>query len=127
MRILLLAPIALLAVATGADSQSRPDELARATAGRIAGKPVSCVDPRLVDGPTVVGKQTLIYRQGRGRVWVNTLPEECLGLRFNAVPVVEMLNGEMCRNDSFTPVSPGAIPGGRCRLGSFTPYDRPKR
>ncbi|KQS03508.1 hypothetical protein ASG11_03905 [Sphingomonas sp. Leaf357] len=127
MRTVLIIPMLIAAGAATADSRSDQTDLARALAGRVAGAPVKCLDPRLADGPQVVGTQTLLYRRGNGRLWVNTLPEPCPGLRFNAVPVVEMFGGEMCRNDRFTPVTPGSIPGAPCRLGGFTPWDKPKR
>jgi hypothetical protein len=127
MRFLLLIPLLMATGAATADSRSDRDALSRALAGRTAGAPVECIDQHLADGPQVIDPQTLIYRQGRGRLWVNTLPEACTGLRFNAVPIVQIFGGRMCRNDQFTPVAPGAIPGGTCRLGKFTPWDRPKR
>ena len=127
MRPLLLLPLILIAGAATADSRSDRDALTRALAGRTAAPAVDCIDQRLVDGPQVIDQHTLIYRQGRGRLWVNTLPENCPGLRFNAIPVVQIVSGRMCRNDLFTPVTPGAIPGGTCRLGSFMPWDRTKR
>lgn len=127
MRYMILSPAAVLAVMGSADSRPRQNELAYAVAGWTAGAEIRCIDPRRLQGPRVIDRQTLAYSEGRGRVWINRLPEECLGLRFDAVPVVQQINSKMCANDIVTPVSPGRIAGGNCRLGSFTPYDRPKR
>jgi hypothetical protein len=127
MRTFVLIALLMAAGSATADSRREQDSLTRALAGRFAAAPVECIDQRVVDGPQVVDQKTLIYRQGRGRLWVNTLPEACRGLRFNAVPVVQIVSGRMCRNDLFTPVVPGSSAGDTCRLGSFTPWDRVKK
>ena len=127
MRTFLLIALLMAAGSATADSRREQDSLTRALAGRSAAAPVECIDQLVVDGPQVVDQKTLIYRQGRGRLWVNALPEACPGLRFNAVPVVQIVSGRMCRNDLFTSVVPGSSAGGTCRLGSFTPWDRVKK
>lgn len=125
----LLIPLALIGVfaATPALS-SRDDELARALAGRVAGKPVDCIDASYASGPEIVDDHTLLYRDGGRRVWRNDLPAACPGLRPMDTLVVDLFGSQLCRNDHFRAVSPGSpIAGAICRMGSFTPYDTPPK
>lgn len=124
MRLMLLAPLALVACATTGDSQAAADaEIARLIDGRVEGPAVDCIQQVRVEGLAPIGNRTLIARGGN-RLWINRLPESCPSMRSDAIPVIRTFNGDYCRNDMVTPVSPGSIPGGSCRLGKFVPYDK---
>ena len=97
-------------------------------AGRVAGKPVDCVDQAQVQGPEIVDNRTILYRQSLKRVWRNDLEAACPGLRPTATLIVEVYGNQLCRNDQFRTNEPGSpIPGPHCRLGKFTPYDLPTK
>jgi hypothetical protein len=116
--------------ASAEQSASRQAEaarnLAKAIGDRQAGKPTDCINSNSNDGPQIIDRKTVIYRQGQ-RVWVNTLEAECPGLEpFNTM-IVELHGSQICRNDQFRILEPGShIPGAYCRFGKFTPYSKPK-
>lgn len=97
-------------------------------AGRTAGVPVACIDGDFVQGPEIVDKRTILYRQNGRRVWRTGPIGACPGLDRFAILVVERYGRKLCRDDRFSPVPQGSrIPFGRCRFAAFTPYDKPSR
>lgn len=119
-----LAALGLLGAAPG----PRQDTLASELEGRVAGKPVDCIDKSRLDGPQIVDGGTLIYRESGRRIWRNDPIGGCPGLRTGDTMVIEVWGSQLCRNDHFRSVAPGSsIPGAICRLGSFTPYDAPAK
>lgn len=128
MRPLLIATAMLALVGAAAPASSRDDDLASALAGRTAGKPQDCVNTSRVDGPQIIDDHTIIYRESGRRIWRNDLPDFCPGLRPNDTIVIEVYGGQYCRDDHFRSYTAGgSIPGAICRLGSFTPYDKPAK
>jgi hypothetical protein len=118
--------LTIAACATAADSQKGVSEIDKALAGRVPGAPVDCLDRSFADGPRIVDGQNLIYQSGR-QLWRNQLEATCPSLRPASILIVEMHGSQMCRNDLFRVTEPGAIiPGPYCRLGRFTPYEKPK-
>jgi len=98
-------------------------ELAKELEGRTAGKPVDCISASSVQGPTMIGKNIVLYRQGGQTVWRNDLVAACPAMGFGNTMVIELHGGQICRNDMFRVIEPGSsIPSGYCRLGKFTPY-----
>lgn len=116
-----LAMIAALGAATASDSK----DLDRALAGRVPGKPETCLSNSRVSTPQAFGDRTLLYRDG-ARVWRNDLPDACPGLNEDALIVTEVFGGQLCRNDQFYTLQRGGggIAGPRCRLGNFVPWDK---
>ncbi|GAA0327329.1 hypothetical protein GCM10009087_41980 [Sphingomonas oligophenolica] len=122
-----LLALALLATgAMAADSDREARDLAKALAGRTPGKPFDCVNPSWAGGPQIIGNRTLIYRE-TGRVLRNDLPEACPGLDEDSIIVSEIHGSQLCKGDLFYTLQRGSrIPGPHCRLGKFTPYEKPK-
>lgn len=118
-----LTLIAALGAATASDSK----DLDRALAGRVPGKPETCLSNSRISSPQVIGDRILLYRDG-GRVWRNDLPDACPGLNDDSLIVTEVYGGQLCRNDQFYTLQRGGIgiAGPRCRLGAFVPWDRVK-
>jgi len=128
MRIVLIPIAALGLLGAAAPAAPREDTLASALAGRVAGTPVDCVENSRLDGPQIIDKKTLIYRESGRRIWRNDLIGECPGLQPMDTLVVEIFGSQLCRNDHFRALTPGIrIPGPICRLGKFTPYDKPAK
>ena len=120
MRIALI-PVAVAGLVGVAPAAER-DPLA----GRVAGAAVACVDQSRLGGPDIIDSRTILYRQSRGRIWRNDLPEACPGLRPNTTLIVEIYGSQLCSNDRIRAHDAGSIiPGPSCRLGKFTPYDLP--
>jgi hypothetical protein len=115
---------AALAGLAGAAAPAAPRE--DPLAGRIAGKAVDCVDQSQLGGPDIVDGRTILYRQSLRRIWRNDLPAACQGLRPMTTLIVEVYSSQLCSGDRFRTQDWGAVVAGPyCRLGKFTPYDRP--
>ena len=128
MRIVLIPIAALGLFGAAAPAAPRQETVEHALAGRIAGKPVDCVDHSRLDGPQVIDNKTLIYRESGRRIWRNDLIGECPGLQPMDTLIVDIFGTQLCRNDHFRALTPGLrIPGPICRLGKFTPYDKPAK
>jgi len=114
------------AAAPAAQKKPKEDPLARALAGKVAGKPANCIDPQFADGPQIIDSHTILYREGR-RTWRNDVIGQCPSLRPMGTLIVKMYGSQLCRNDTFRVLDAGSrIPGSICRFGSFTPYEAPK-
>ena len=114
-----------LVAALGAVSASDSKTLDRALAGRVAGKPETCLSNNRISTTQVIGDRILLYRDG-SRVWRNDLPEACPGLDDDAIIVTEVFGGQLCRGDQFYTLQRPAsgIAGPLCRLGNFVSWDR---
>ncbi len=119
-RALPLAAMTLALPLTGAAS----DPLA----GRVAGPPQNCITLRAGNGPTIVDRTTILYRDG-GRLWKATPIGACtMSMEPISTVVVEVYGGQLCQNDRFRILSPGmSIPSPFCRFGPFTPYVKVKK
>ena len=126
-RLAALGMLALAGCSTAPADTSRADRaLAQATAGRTAGASQRCLDQSRVQNPQIVDRRTLIYRESGRRIWVNTLPAACPSLRTDSILIVRLFGTDMCDGDRFQARQPtDIIAGPVCRLGAFTPYDRP--
>ena len=102
------------------------EDLAEALDGYAAtGDTDDCVNPHNVSGPQIIGNTTLLYREGGARLWRNDVIGRCPSLRPGQTVITEIKSGQLCRNDMFRTVEPGAaIPSGYCRLGAFKEYKR---
>lgn len=129
----LLAAVAMgsatFAVEHPAPQPAPSPDLVKAIEGRSAGPAERCIDGDRQFGLEVVDARHIVYRQTGRRLWVNTLPEACLSRNSNDILVFDNQYGtQLCEFDRFRTVSRnGGIPGGYCRLGRFTPYDKPDR
>ena len=100
-------------------------ELAKELEGLTPGAPVNCISASSVHGPTMIGKNTVLYREGGRKVWRNDLVAACPAMGFGNTMIIELHGGQICRNDMFRVLEPGSsIPSGYCRLGKFTPYKK---
>lgn len=126
----LLPALALGACAAqggGRAEERAAKEIARAIEGRVAGEPVDCVMASRLRGPQIVDSRTILYRESGRRLWRNDLPDNCPFLRPDRILIVELHGSNLCRNDLFSTLDRGSrIPAGKCRLGKFTPYDKPR-
>lgn len=115
----------LVAALGGATAADDAKDLARALAGRVPGKAETCVSASRVGSPQIFGDRVLLYRDG-ARLWRNDLPDGCPGLDADPIFVSEVYGGQVCRNDQFYTLQRGggSIPGPRCRLGNFVPWDK---
>jgi hypothetical protein len=100
--------------------------LAKNLAGRVAGKPVSCISSFPSTDFTRVSNSILLYGNSGSVVYQNTLPYGCGGtLRDDDILVFEPFGSKHCEGDTIKLVDRySGIIGGVCRLGAFVPYKR---
>lgn len=123
----MIRPLLLLAVAATGPADTQRDLDAALAGRRVAGKPARCLTSSHVAVPQMIGDRTLLYHDGT-RLWRNDLPAACPGLDRDPIIVNEPFGGQLCRGDTFYTVARGGgIPGPRCRLGDFVPWERVKR
>jgi hypothetical protein len=98
-------------------------------AGRVAGEPRRCINLSLLsNGPVIEDANTIVYRQSGRRWWVTHPVDSCPSLRPMTTLILDVYGSQLCANDRFRTILPGTtIPSAYCRLGPFTPYDKPRR
>ncbi|WP_420606932.1 DUF6491 family protein [Novosphingopyxis sp.] len=103
-------------------------KLAALIDGKVARKSINCLPPGLSSASNIrISDDVLVYRQGRGTVYVNNLRSSCPGLaRDWDIIVTEKLQSTSCSGDIIRLIDrTSGIYGGSCVLGEFTPYARP--
>jgi hypothetical protein len=102
-------------------------ELADALAGRVAGKPVSCLPNYRANDMHIIDDWTILFRDGR-TIYVQNPRGGCPGIGSRRNVLVTRLFGtnQLCSGDIshlFDPTS--GIGGGACVFSEFVPYTRP--
>lgn len=88
----------LAAPLLAAPRQTPQQELDKLLAGRVAGKPVDCIDPRLNTETHVIDKTAIVY--GSGRTIYVQKPDGADWLRDDDILVTELRGtGQLCRID----------------------------
>lgn len=117
----LAAPAATSQTAAEAREQARLD---KALEGLTPGKPDRCI-PRDRVTRIETFQDTILYVQGRGRLWRNTTDGGCSGLRHGDMIVWRGSTGQYCRGDIIeTRSRGGGYTTGGCSLGDFVPYGK---
>lgn len=103
------------------------ERLDKALAGKVPGKPVSCItsfDPSRLE---VVGDNTLLYRVNKDLIYRNNLEGACNGLSMgSALVMTRPLATQYCRGDIARAVDlQTRATTGSCALGDFIPYTTP--
>ncbi len=113
--------------ASDAASVKAEAEITRILAGRVPGKPVSCIPLTNLGPSQTVDRTAIIYGQGR-TLYLNRLPNGCPGLTHFTYPVVKTSLSELCSADILTIVDQGShMTMGSCGLGEFVPYTKPAK
>lgn len=136
MRVLIppFATLAVLAGCAGAPSPSEEaaaarraaraeTELADALKGKVAGKPVTCVNLRDIRSTKAIGDRTLIYEASARLVYRNDPVGGCPASGTGRTLVTRTPSTQLCRGDIVRVVDLTAgFDLGTCLLGDFTPY-----
>jgi len=126
MRALMI--IAAAALSFGCSHPATPPgaDLAKETAGRVAGPPQTCISSNHSENLRVLDSQTVAYGFGR-TIYINHLPGACPALSQFNTTIVEASDGmQYCRGNRIRGLEPGAnIPGPTCNLGDWIPYRQP--
>lgn len=101
-------------------------ELADALAGRVAGKPVSCLPNYRANDMQIIDDWTILFRDGR-TIYVQNPRGGCPGIGNRRNVLVTRLWGtnQLCSGDISHLVDPASgIGGGACVFSEFVPYTR---
>lgn len=112
------------ATASASDKVGTRDKIAvdKALAGKVAGKPVSCLSPHDAASSSV-HNGTIIFRRNSKMLWKNDM-NECRVLREDDILVTNLYgSGRICRGD-ITQITDrtGLFGKGSCVFGDFVPY-----
>lgn len=130
LRSLLFATVLFAAGASAAAPHS-PDpkgeaQLAQLVAGRVAGKPVSCINAHDYDNVEIIDHTALVYRDG-SRLYVNRPTGGREFLDNDDVLVTRLYSSQLCRVDPVNLVDRYTrFPSGFVSLGDFVPYTKPQ-
>ncbi len=130
MRKLALVIAATAALVTGPALQARekltPEQrLDKLIAGRVAGKPTSCISTFDTRDMTILDKTALVYDAGTV-IWVNR-PDNARDLDDDDILVTHTFGSQLCRLDIVRTVDrSGGFQTGFVALGDFVPYRKVK-
>lgn len=117
-----IAAIALSAAA-GAASLAPDARLAKMLDGRVAGKPVDCINLRDIQSSQIIDKTAIVYRIGK-RLYVNR-PSGAYQLDSDDILVTKTIGSQLCQIDSVRLVDRTShFPSGFVTLGEFVPYTK---
>ena len=107
-----------------AEAAREQAKLAQLTAGKVAGPPMSCLPHYNANDMVVVSDNTVAFKQGRGRVYVNNMQGPCSNLdRGHYALVTRTSQSSLCRGDIATVVDTSThTTVGSCVFGDFVPY-----
>jgi len=78
-----------------------------------------CIDTLRIDHTSVPDKRTILFHMQGGKVWKNTLRQDCPGLRANGFSYAPTPPHQICSNlQTIRVIRTGSV----CMLGAFTPY-----
>ena len=111
--------------AQNAGGMTQEAKLARTLHGLTPRSPTHCIDRHLVTNIETYA-DTIVYVQGRNRVWRNTTSPGCTGLkRGDLVVSRNSLGSQYCSGDWVeTHSRTGGMMTGACALGDFVPYTK---
>ncbi|RRN65046.1 hypothetical protein [Caulobacter sp. 602-1] len=122
---------ALVLAASGASAADHPNpegeaKLAKLLEGRVAGKPVHCINLRATDSSEIIEGTAIVYKGPGGRLYVNRPRGGADSLRRDDILVTKTVTSQLCNIDVVTLVDPLArFPRGFVNLGDFVPYAKP--
>lgn len=98
-------------------------QLAKLTAGRVAGTPQSCINTRVNSDSEVIDGTAVVY--GRGRTIYVNVPSNARDLDSGDALLVRQTGSQLCRQDIVTTFdTSGGFYTGNVFLGDFVPYTR---
>lgn len=125
--VLAAASNAFAATVSNAPNPKGEAKLAKLLEGRVAGKPVSCINLRGSDSSQIIDGTAIVYNGPGGRYYVNRPRGGADSLRYDDVLVTRTTGAQLCRTDPVTLVdSLSRFPRGFVNLGDFVPYAKPK-
>jgi hypothetical protein len=100
-------------------------KIASLTAGKIAGPPTSCLPTYHSDDMIVIDDDTIAFRNGSSRVYINHMMGPCNGVSRGNALVTRTTETRLCRGDIAQVVDVSTrTTVGSCAFGDFIPYTR---
>jgi hypothetical protein len=95
-------------------------------AGKVAGPPQNCLSSYHQDDMVVIDENTIAFRQGSRRVYINHMQGGCSNLGGSYALVTKQFgSSELCRGDIGQVVDlTNHLTVGSCVFGDFIPYTR---
>ena len=123
---LALAGVAMPVAAATRISESGEAKLAKALEGRVAGKPVNCIDLHRARSSQVYDGTAIVYEDGR-TLYVNRPAIGAESLRRDDILVSKTWTDQLCQIDTIRLLDQGSrFERGFVGLGQFVPYTKPK-
>ncbi len=122
--------VGALGLASTADARSRltgEEELAKALAGREAGKPVDCIYLPTITSSHIIDRTAIVYESGR-TLYVNRPRNGADQLNDSDIMVLNLHSSQLCSidivhlHDQTSHFTTGFV-----NLGEFVPYTKPKK
>jgi hypothetical protein len=123
----LLALSASAMAGTPSDDRSAAGEakLAKALEGRVAGKPVTCIQLRNIDSSQIIDGTAILYKVG-STTYVNRPTTGASSLRWDPILVTDTHSSQLCSIDTVKLIDRGShFYQGFVGLGEFVPYRKP--
>jgi hypothetical protein len=115
---------AAAAIDRGARAEAR---LAKALDGRVAGKPVSCINLRNIRSSEIIDRTAILYNMPGGLIYVNTPRMGQESLDDDDILVTRTFGSQLCSLDTVRLFDRGArFETGFVGLGEFVPYAKAK-
>lgn len=89
-----------------------------------------CLQTYLIDHTEIPDDSTILFYMKGGKIWKNTLPYRCTGLKIEGGFQYTTDINEICSNlETIRVIEQGGGPrlGAVCQLGEFTPYTPPAK
>jgi hypothetical protein len=118
-------------ITPGATLAAKPrgqDELARITAGRVAGEPLRCITIRQITTSRIIDGTAIVFETAGGTLYVNTPPLGATQLDSSKTLIIDTHTPELCNIDTIRLRDMSLrMDAGFVGLGMFVPYTRPRR
>lgn len=127
---MLIAGAAILSAALpAAAARPTPEQrLDKLLAGRVAGKPVKCINLRDIRSSEIIDGTAIVYRTGANRLYVNRPTGGAQQLDDDDVLVTRTFTSQLCNIDIVRLVDRSSrFETGFVSLGDFVPYVRPAK
>lgn len=120
--------LALAFATTTAATARAPDTPEAALAGRVAGKPTSCINQTQIDDSHLYPDGRILYRMRGGPDYLNAAGPGCATNAISPVMVSSTPSTQLCRGDILRIVdATSRMFYGSCGLADFVPYPRVKK
>jgi hypothetical protein len=123
-----LAGCGVPAIAAGDRNAQAEAQLAKALQGRVAGKPVSCINLSTVRSSTIIDRTAILYRTSGGQLYLNTPQTGKESLDDDDILLTTNPVSQLCRMDVVVLFDRIArFETGFVSLGDFVPYSRVRK